>query len=500
MCGTVSFKRGDYFYQKNKVSFHQYGPNRYLATITGEEDFHVTVETDSNGDIQTTCSCPKLASFDKDCQHIAAVLLAIYDHQRKGTVPLIVTNTNQELTKGLLNLFTEKTVRTSGHQRHFENRQVLMVEFTCKPVKKEDGRYLIGIEMNVESSAVENIRDLLINVWEGKTSLLSHSFTYDPSLHCFQQETDAVIQQLIQVLRDEKVFATTVPDTNRMLTIPSSAWERLLPLLVKAPQVKLMVADQSFAGLTITDDSLPLQFDFTFDQGKGYQLKVTGFQQMVVLEAYQSILFDGKIKRLDPQDFQRLLDLRQMLIASVPDQIQIPQQQIRFFLEKVVPGLKKLGQVTIAEAISSQLMSTPLVAKLYLDRVKNRLLAGLEFHYGHIIIHPLDNREIPTESLLIRDMEKEEKILQIMEDSSFAKTDGGYFLHNEELEYEFLVHVVPKLQKLVQMYATTAVRNRIFRENARPQIRVKVKKERTNWLEFKFEMDGIPERQIREVL
>ena len=73
-------------------------------------------------------------------------------------------------------------------------------------------------------------------------------------------------------------------------------------------------------------------------------------------------------------------------------------------------------------------------------------------------------------------------------------------MHNEELEYEFLYHVVPKLQKLVQIYATTAVRNRIFRGNAHPQIRVKVKKERTNWLEFKFEMDGIPEKHIREVL
>ena len=92
------------------------------------------------------------------------------------------------------------------------------------------------------------------------------------------------------------------------------------------------------------------------------------------------------------------------------------------------------------------------------------------------------------------------QILQLMEDSSFAKTDSGYFLHNEELEYEFLYHVVPKLQKLVQIYATTAVRNRIFRGNAHPKIRVKVKKERTDWLEFKFEMDGIPEKQISEIL
>jgi hypothetical protein len=162
--------------------------------------------------------------------------------------------------------------------------------------------------------------------------------------------------------------------------------------------------------------------------------------------------------------------------------------------------LKKLGDVQVYGAISKQLVKTPLIAKLYLDRVKDRLLAGLEFHYENMVINPLDSRELRAVPRLIRDVEKEAAILQLMEDSLFAKTDGGYFLHNEELEYEFLYHVVPKLQKLVQIYATTAVRNPIARGNARPQVRVKVKKERTNWLEFKFEMDGIPEKHIREVL
>ena len=81
-----------------------------------------------------------------------------------------------------------------------------------------------------------------------------------------------------------------------------------------------------------------------------------------------------------------------------------------------------------------------------------------------------------------------------------AKTDAGYFLQNEELEYEFLYRTLPKLQKYVQIYATTAVKNRIFRANTGPQIRVKVNKERTNWLEFKFKMDGISDNEIREVL
>ncbi|MEY2191970.1 SNF2 helicase associated domain-containing protein [Neobacillus sp. BF23-41] len=502
MCGTVSFKRGDYFYQTNKVTFEQYRPDRCQATVTGEEDFHVTIEAGGNDDILTECSCPKLASFTKDCQHIAAVLLAVYEHQQKGTIPMVSSSNNQDLTKGVLTLFTDQPVRSSGHQLHFEKRNVLDIEFTCKPMEVGKGRYLFAIEMTVASTKVENIRMFLERVSTGKTYSLSSSFKYDPNLHCFQKETNAILEQLIQVLRDEKVYVDVVPDTNQhqMLFIPSSSWERLLPLLIKIPYVKVVSEGHTFQGLHLSAESLPLQFDFTKAEGNGYQLKVKNLHRMIFLSAYHSVLYEGKVKQLEDQDYKRLSDLKKMLDASGTNQIPIPQEQIRFFLEKVAPGLKKLGQVSIAETITKQLMNTPLVAKLYLDRVKNRLLAGLEFHYENWIINPLESRDLPSGSLVIRDVEKEDEILQLFEDSSFAKTDGGYFLHNEELEYDFLTYVVPKLQKLVRIYATTAVRNRISRGEFRPQVRVRIKKERTNWLEFKFEMDGIPERQIREVL
>ena len=87
-----------------------------------------------------------------------------------------------------------------------------------------------------------------------------------------------------------------------------------------------------------------------------------------------------------------------------------------------------------------------------------------------------------------------------MEESGFTKTDGGYFMQNEELEYDFLYHVLPHVQQLAQIYATTAVRNRLVKNNTFPKIAVKVKKERTNWLEFKFEMDGISHKQVKEIL
>ncbi len=127
------------------------------------------------------------------------------------------------------------------------------------------------------------------------------------------------------------------------------------------------------------------------------------------------------------EDCKRLSDLKQMLDASGTNQIPIHREQIHFFLDKVVPGLKKLGEVNLSQSISEQFVKTPLVAKLYLDRVKNRLLAGLEFHYENMVINPLESREPRAGSMLIRDVEKEDVILKLMEDSSFANNGQRIF-------------------------------------------------------------------------
>ncbi|MFC7395027.1 SNF2 helicase associated domain-containing protein [Scopulibacillus cellulosilyticus] len=512
MCGTVSFKRGDTFHRANKITFEKYSPDSCKATVTGLEDFRVTIEKDSRGGICTTCSCPTLASFKSDCQHIAAVLLSIYEHQRKGTTPIIQSrqklgsSPNQVLTEGLLTLFNNQPKRSSGQQFHFENRKLLDAEFICKPVAISMGRTMIGIELRIGTTNVQYIRDFLERVKNGQPSFLSESFTYDPNLYCFQKETDAVIQKLIQVIHDEEVYVNTLPDKfgdtigHHTLLIPPSSWEQLLPLLLKAPVVKLKYDGKAFDGFRLMRGKLPLQFVFSETNDESYELKIQGLNRMILLTSYQSVLSGQNLIQLETEDSERLSELKQMLKASGSNSIPISREQINFFMEKVVPGLKKLGDVQISEAISNKCLKTPLIAKLYLDRVKNRLLAGLEFHYGNIVLNPLESREPRAGTMVIRDVESEEAILQLMEESSFAQTDSGYFLHNEELEYEFLHNVVPKLQKRVQIYATTAVRNRVFRGRAHPRIRVSINKERTNWLEFKFEMDGIPDKDIQEIL
>ncbi|PAE18782.1 helicase SNF [Bacillus sp. 7504-2] len=491
MCGDISFKRGEAFYSGNKVVLQKNTSDSCDAIVNTGEGFRVTIKVNNEGGLQTSCSCPTLASFEKECQHTAAVLIALY---YKQTAPQ-----HSELAEGLLSIFQNSSKRSSGQQLHFEDRQVLETIFTCMPIAGENGQMMVAIELQVESNPILHIREFLECVASGERSILSLAFTYDPSVHCFQREADQVIHELIQVNRDEELlFEHIASEKKSLLIVPPTSWKRLLPLLTKIPQARLKYGSTVFQGLQVSNEPIDLQFEFQATVGVTYQLAVSGLDRHILLPTYECIFCDGQVFHLDYDDCVRLANLQEMLFSSNTNHIPIPKEQVHYFLEKILPGLKKLGTVTIAKELENRLIRTPLTAKLFLDRVKNRLLVGLEFHYGKLVINPVENSN--TGVMIVRDTRKEEAILSIIEESELTKTDEGYFLHHEELEYEFLTYTVPKLQKLTEVYATTAVRNRIIKGHAPPKIKVKFKKERTNWLEFKFEMDGIPETQIRELL
>nr|WP_262177774.1 DEAD/DEAH box helicase [Saccharococcus sp. Marseille-Q5394] len=486
LCGSVSFKRGEMFNRAGKVTFTQYSNTYCEAIVAGKENFHVTIDL-SGEKLQSECSCPVLPYYKFKCQHVAAVLIAMMERKREIA---------PDLAEGMLSLFNDKP-RASGHQLHFENREVVELAFTFKPVVAGK-QQMLGMELAVAGIHVEDIRQFLEDVNERRPSTLKRTFTFDSQLHCFNREADAVLQQLIGIHNEDRVFrhGSVSPAT---LLIPPSSWERLLKVITQASDVQLEIGGR-ITSFHIVEATLPVHFHFEKKQETGHVLTIDGLNHVHVLEAYKLVLCDGQLFQLSNEDCKRLADLQKMIETSGTRQLPISNEQIGFFIEKVVPGLRRIGEVQLDETVMDQLVKSPLKAKLYIDRVNNRLLASLEFQYDQIVLNPVTEKDLPAGSVLVRDLDKEEAILRLMEDSSFATTDEGYLLHNEELEYEFLHHILPKLQKFVQVYATTAIRNRVFRGNAKPRIRVKAHEDRTNWLEFKFEMDGIPDKQIREIL
>lgn len=503
VCGETSYKRGEAYYKSNKVIINHYDKNKEIceATVKGNEDFHVTVEKAKKGDVVAKCSCPSLSSFQTYCQHVAAVLIQINYNQQTGGMSS-TSNRNDQLTSGMFQLFADKPLRPKSKQHRFDTREILDVEFICTPVATRSGGALLGIQLKLAKVYfINHIREFLSKVEKRESFHCSNEFTYTPDVHSFKQETDAIIQQLIKMYHNEKMYEDALEvhakQDESMIFIPPASWKDMLSSLSKVEYVQLKQNEQLFQGLQVSKGLLPLHFEFTKGNNGGFTLHIDGLNRVRVMDMYNNALYDGKLYHLHIEDCMRLIELQKMISRSNSNQFYIPESKMEHFVGKVVPGLMKLGTVHIDEVISDRVETPSLKAKLYLDRVKNRLLAGLEFHYGNVMINPLEEDGQP--SVFNRDEKKEKEILDIMSESAFAKTEGGYFMHNEEAEYNFLYHVVPTLKGLVDIYATTAIKLRISKGDVVPLIRVR-RKERIDWLSFRFDIKGIPEAEIKAVL
>jgi superfamily II DNA or RNA helicase len=548
LCGERAYELGDISCQAGEVTITHTDPDhpRYEATVQGSIGTQVSVEIDRNGDVHATCTCPPAGSPSRYCEHIAAALIKLHGIQLEDGLQAIRPGVSRlqteeafarkpglshpridfasarrtgnsegdlELTSGMLGLFSEKPMRPTGSRPFFDNRTPLRVEFACKPVSYGFGKVMFGVEMKVglkRPYIVQPIQSFLERIDRRQPFPLSKQFIYDPELHSFQERDDAVIRQLIQISRNENMYReasnpysvqTRKPKGERQLLIPPFSWDALLPLLASAPTVQLEYEEGTFEGIRVSEEPLPLDFEFDQAQGEGYVLNVHGMERITVIESYGIVLSEGKLLKLQADACNRLVEMMRMLEPLRKHQIHIPPEQMELFMERVIPGLMKLGNVRIAQTVSDRLVRTPLEAKLYLDRVKSRLLAGLEFQYGDIVFNPLEGNRAKGGGgrILMRDGEKERRIIELLEQGSFARTESGYFLDDEDAEYDFLYTIVPQLEKLLKVYATSAVKVRIVTKHAPPKITVDVD-ERIEWLEFRFDLAGIPDSDIRELL
>ncbi|MBW7474695.1 DEAD/DEAH box helicase [Paenibacillus oenotherae] len=524
LCGHASYNKGAAYYRSGKVTLNHYQSESgiYRATVKENGSYQVSVEIARDGSVDAECSCSTFFSYDKHCKHIAAVLLNI---RAAGQLPVHSANLEQEnsaaeLASSMVALFADSRtpVLPTTARTHFESRADLNVTFTCMPLPYGNGKYMFGLEIKLglkRPYIVQHIKDFLEQIDRREAYVFSSHFTYDPQLHSFRKEDHAVIAQLIGIYRNEQIYQEAASlntaaakssrksrNNDRTLIIPPVSWKALLPLLAEAPSSQLEQDGLLSDGLHLSNEAIPLAFHVDQAQHKGeYQLDIHGFERIIVMESYGLVLAGGKLLKLPIEQCRQLSELKGMLEDSRERQIRIPPQQMEPFMEKVVPGLMKVGRVHIAKSIADRIVQPQLKAKLYLDRVKDRLLASVEFQYGDIIINPLEDagKRRGEERILMRDGDAERQIVELMEQGDFAKTESGYIMNGEDSEFEFLHHIVPQLEKLLDVYATSAVKARIHPGPLFPKVKVDVD-ERTEWLDFKFDIEAIPEGEIRKLL
>lgn len=297
-CGSLSFKRGEDYYYKNKVEIQSNQQDYWEAVVNGAEAFYVTIQHSSivKGGLETTCTCPKLSSISKECQHVAAVLIALYHQQNKSNI-----NEEQILAEEFLTLFNKRPrKRTIGAQKHFETRMLMNLELICHAKPIDHRSTIIGIELAVDGEKITDIHAFLKSLKYQTAYQLNSNVTFHINTHCFKKIQERIIQELINIAEDKSVYGelgmlqSQFNLEESLLFLSPSAWERLFPMLRQSTFCSFVYDGQSYSSIEIFDGMLPLHFYFTHEQDGNIGLHIQGFEAIWILSDYQLVLVDGK--------------------------------------------------------------------------------------------------------------------------------------------------------------------------------------------------------------
>jgi superfamily II DNA or RNA helicase len=527
LCGQSSYDKGMKYDEAHRVMEVNASDadRRYEAYVWGSVRHSVRIRMDDAGVEDARCDCSARHS-EYYCEHVAAVLIHLYNAQlEKEPKPAAAearvvpaepayTARDVQFARNIISLFDIAAPDGSGSEEQSEfGRTALEVEFTCKAVTDVSRVPLFGIEMKVGPKRlyiVQRIRDFLSKVEQQLPFVFAKLFTFDPALHRFKPEDLAIVRRLIGIAHSEAAyrdaFRSGFPgyslQQDRLLLIPPLAWEELLPLFADA-NVRFEQGMRTVESVQVTDEPLPLRFDIVPATGDGYQLEIAGLDRVLVMDHYGVVLADGVLYRMDDSSMKRLDELRKMFAYKPAKLAMIPPAQIEPFMDRVLPGLRRMGDVTIDTSIESRLVRPRLHAKLDLDWLNERLLARLTYVYDDIEIDPMrPERGRPSLAdgrILLRDVEREAAIMSLIERADFKYNGSELYLDEEDDLYRFQFRLLPQLAKLADITSTQALREMLRAPSAAPRLTVDLDPG-TRWLEVRFDLEGIDEDEVRRIL
>ncbi|WP_082350560.1 DEAD/DEAH box helicase [Paenibacillus xylanivorans] len=389
-------------------------------------------------------------------------------------------------------------------------REELQLQFICKLVQVHKGGAKLALELKVGNKrlyVVQKVKQFLNCIENGEPMSFTKLFFYDPSMHYFSPQDQSILSMLIRMRQSEEAYRESISgylgaSDGRDILIAPLVWKPLLDLLLQADS-RMEGTGLANGPLTLGEGALPLFYRIAQGTNEGYQLEISGLRELILLPAYDAAVVEGQLHMLEPMQMRSLEDLSRALTSyGIKESIDISAQQVDEFVQHVVPELRTLGHLSIDSQVRERIAEPELAPKLYIDFYRERITARLEFDYGVMVINPLAEYLIDEEEkkvILVRDRHAERNLIDRL-DRSFLERDGSVWAsEREDAIYDVMYHLLPELEKQVDIYIPNAVKAMVQSYPTPPKVRADLGKG-LDWLEISFEMEGVDEHELHEIM
>ncbi|MDD2402139.1 MAG: SNF2 helicase associated domain-containing protein [Clostridia bacterium] len=501
---TSAFQRGKVYYQNGSVRYLEYynEHSSFIGVVRGHEDYQVIVHINEMGDVEgVRCTCPDYNDHPGYfCKHLVAAMFGIL----KKVNPELQHKQSQESVEKVFDAFEVGHIAKEQQELKLESTLFYQSERNFRG--SNEVFYSLEFKVGLERLYVmKNVKQLLEARNDEEKMVFGKKFTYDPFRHKFTEKSNQILDILWELYELEKFSKNDYYSSGnamfffgKTVKIPEILAKRYLKIQ-KDSNFGANIEGQYYPDVSIVEEDLPLSFKLK-KKGDSLIVQENIMSGLVALTRCGSYFFmDGKIYNISADQKKNFCPYYFSLQGSYEKTLRLQQENKERFISEILPKLQKVGNVDVDKNLAKEIDRIPLKASLYLDMENHVLWAELKFIYGEREINPFENSALPKSSrILLRDIEKEHAIMDILEETEFKVNGKKIFLEEENKIFEFVYMTIQKLQKDVEIYYSENMNQTSLLRN--PSFRGRISLDKgTSMLDFFFDVEGIDRAELYEV-
>lgn len=504
-------ERGRTYLKEGRVLSVEADPARRVwhGEVLGSELY--LVDLDGSGKENDICACPYWEEHGY-CKHTVAVELYLREKGLSRVIkPETVLPKKMESSISFADLLNQGFSRL---EKEAEPLQSLFVEFVVEAVPTNPYHpeldvlavsLRIGSHLNKRSYIVKNLYDFLHAYQTDSAYTVNKQYKFQIEAGAFDPKCRDLIEDLVGVSETYQLLGKAGLQVKgkldkRYLLLPVHRIQELLEAMEKTGNLSIKLGEKTYSEVH-EGQELPLSFTLEKRGENDFGLTIEdGFTN------YYSNYFLGFVENsyylMTHEQQETYITLKQLMKRLKEPVIAYEQRQLSQLFTDVFPYLRKIGRVIVTDDVAEIMKEEPLRAVVIFRKIKGMIKAEAEFHYGNAYFSTNEAHQpkLPNNVEILRDRKKEKQILDLFTTYRYQKIDTGFEKKlpiKDNLYYFFKVEV-EEFRRYAEVRMGKKLRQ-LFLDGEEFQPTIEVDQE-GSWLDIKFDVTGINDNEIDQVL
>lgn len=441
---------------------------------------YLFIDDNHNKVLSTYCDCKDFHNnnYYNDaymCKHLGALILKYIELKREDI--------KKEIQDGKMYLDLIKLLEDP-------KQKVDLEIYIHDDFKYNEKRYLVDFKIGSSRKyVIKNLSDFIEAKNNYKLLHFGKDFKYHSLVHTFDDEDEKIIKKIEEaVYIQEKLIGRSLTFNvikGKNLVLNSSTLRNFLELCIH----KRIWFEEKCVDIVKKD--IPINFKLR-KQDEKLIMSVSKQMPKALTTKMDSFIIENTIYLPSANQIELIRTFYNLISGDIKE-IAFSNEDSKDVFNILIPKLEEVSKVSIDKSID--IVREELKSEFYLDIKRGKVTLDVKLKYGEEETNVFEEK---SSKIIIRDIEKESKILKLIKETGFENVKKSFiFQGDEEKLYLFLTKEYKKLEELGEVFYSNKFKERKVYNT--PSINANIK-EKNGYLNLTFDIENVSKDEYKKII